>query len=173
MVEDAAGGCDFAVDFKGPFTVGVIVGAKGSSCGRMGGGEFIFEDDLFAYDAVGMGVQHDGEQGIVALGLDCRGLAAGKQAGEEVEDAGAELRKDVELEGGAGSGPRAADEDGAVAGGASVGLKEKGLGQAGPCVQRVVDDLAVHLPAVEIAPVEDFRDGDRLGTDIHAVLHKN
>jgi hypothetical protein len=114
------------------------------------GGDVIVEEDGFAGDVLGEGVEHDGEHGGVALDFDGHRFGRGEEFGEEVEGAGAVVGEDEVFVDGGFVLPGAGDGDGGVGGGFVVEGEEVFEGPAGAGVDGVLGDLAVHFVAVEL-----------------------
>jgi hypothetical protein len=88
---------------------------------------------------------------------------------EGLEEAGALILGDVELEDGAGAGPWTGDGDRAVAGGFSGGFDEVGLRPSLAGVEGIMDDLAIHLMAVKVAKGQDLGEGDGSDREFHRI----
>src|SRR5688572_1215909 len=84
-----------------------------------------------------------------------------------------ESRRDIKLEDGRLSGPWAALHDRTVAGRDPVS-KEKILGSpAGPRVERIMHDLAIHLLTIQVSPRANLLKRRQLGRALHRTLREN
>jgi hypothetical protein len=168
VIEDAAGGEDFAVALQekvgggvevlgGDLRVIVAGGAAEDDVGlRESGGDFVVVEDGLGLNVFGVGVEHDMKESAVALSFDGNGVGGAEEGFEEVEDAQAMLGEDEKLEGGGFVFPGAGEGDGAVTGGVSVGEEEIRLSPAGAGVEGIVDDLAVHFRVIQLAQGGDL-----------------
>lgn len=167
VVKDASGSGDGAVDIESPIVVRLATVAENGTIDRVSGSEPVFENDLLALDVACPEVQHNGKKGIVGLGLDSGCFAGGEKCAEKIEEPRAVPGKDIEFEDGSRSCPGTADEDGAIASRRSFDFEQVGLRPAFAHVHGIMDDLAIHFLAVEIAPEGNLPDTGWLGGKFH------
>lgn len=114
-----------------------------------------------------VGVQHHEEQRVVGLNLHELRIAGGQQRFEESESLRPMLRQDIELEQRWLVLPRTGNGHRAEACGRAAGLEPIGQRPAGPPMNRVVNNLAVHFLARAFAKRKNLWCGSQYGSGWH------
>jgi hypothetical protein len=183
VIEEAAGGDDFAIEFQQKF--GAIVellsgdfanvaagrAAENDVRLRERRGDFVVVEDGLGSDVFGVGVEHDVKENSVALSFDGNGVGGAEEGFEQVEDAQAMLGQNEKFEGGGFVFPWAGEGDGAVAGGFPVGEQQIRLSPAGAGVERIKHDLAAHFGTVELAQGGDLCKSGGCSGEVHGEVN--
>src|SRR5262245_42197245 len=121
-------------------------------------------------------MQHDRNQRVIGLNVDHDGTAGRQQSAKQPKRVQSTMGQNVELVHGGLTFPGSANRNRAVTGWSAIGEEQILLRPSRATVDRIMDDLAIHLQAIHVAPWKDVSSVGRSRREFHAchyrVLHR-